>query len=358
MNLKYHLLFWLIAIVVFLGFVALFNAILLPFVLGAAIAYLLNPVVEKITAKNVGRTQSVFLILGTFLIVIGIIMAISLPILTREFIGFMNDFPTYLDQLWIKIRPYQVWVQDLLGRGFSDQIQTALQENMGKALKVGQGVASHIMSGTAAVAEFLMVLLLTPITAFYMMKEWPRITKWIYDLVPRDQLKTVKGLLHEIDGKIAGFIRGQITVCTMLGFGYAIALSLAGLNYGFVIGIGTGLLSIIPYVGSTVGLVTSLIVAWLQSDGDLVYTGIIAIIFFAGQFIEGNFITPKLMGEKVGIHPLWVIFALMAGGALFGLVGMLLAIPVAAIIGVLMGFAIRTYKKSPYYRDSGSAPVV
>jgi predicted PurR-regulated permease PerM len=141
-----------------------------------------------------------------------------------------------------------------------------------------------------------------------------------------------------------------MTVCLALGFAYAIALSIAGLNYGFVIGLSTGILSIIPFVGSTLGLAISLIVAFLQTGGDLTFIGIIAAIFFIGQFIEGNFVTPKLMGDSVGLHPLWIIFALMAGASLMGLVGMFLAVPFAASIGVLVNFAISEYKKSEYYQ--------
>ena len=142
-----------------------------------------------------------------------------------------------------------------------------------------------------------------------------------------------------------------MTVCLALGFAYAVCLSIAGLNYGFVIGLSTGILSIIPFVGSTLGLAISLFVAFLQSGGDLTFIGIIAAIFFIGQFIEGNFITPKLMGDSVGLHPLWIIFALMAGGSLMGLVGMFLAVPFAASIGVLVNFAISEYKKSEYYQS-------
>jgi predicted PurR-regulated permease PerM len=182
------------------------------------------------------------------------------------------------------------------------------------------------------------------------MKEWPNILNWAQGIVPRDHLQNVCSLANQIDKKISGFVRGQITICLALGFVYAVALSVAGLKYGFVIGIGTGVLSIIPFVGSTLGLVTSVAVAFLQTGGDLTFVGIIACIFFAGQFIEGNFVTPKLMGDSVGLHPLWIIFALMAGGSLMGLVGMFLAVPVAASIGVLVSFGVSQYKLSPYYQ--------
>lgn len=349
-GIRNQLLFWFCAIIVFFLFVWAFKSILLPFILGAAIAYLLNPVVEFLALKGIGRTTAAVVILGSFFLVIGALMGVSIPILSREIVGFINDAPVYMARLWELVQPYQVKVQNILGHQISDQLQTALQDNIGKALKVGQGVAVKIFNGSMVLVDFITILVLTPITAFYMMREWPSITQWVYDLVPRNHVQTVQGLLQAIDGKIAGFVRGQITICMLLGLIYAVALSLAGLNYGFVIGIATGVLSIIPYVGSSLGLVVSLVVAGLQSDWSAVYIGVIAAIFITGQLIEGNVITPKLMGESVGIHALWIIFALMAGGALFGLVGMMLAIPVAAVVGVLVQFAIDRYKQSPYYK--------
>jgi predicted PurR-regulated permease PerM len=164
-------------------------------------------------------------------------------------------------------------------------------------------------------------------------------------------------LLKEIDQKLSGFVRGQISVAVMLGIGYALALSIAGLKYGFLIGLGAGFLSVIPMVGSAVGLVVSVAVAWFQS-GDMIFVLIIAGIFIAGQIIEGNFLTPKLVGDSVGLHPLWVFFALLAGGSLLGILGMFLAVPLAAVIGVLLSYAIYRYKQSPYYKDPDIAPKI
>lgn len=175
-------------------------------------------------------------------------------------------------------------------------------------------------------------------------------TKWTDDLIPRGSYDTVKGLLHQINVKLSGFVRGQISVAFALAIIYALALTVAGLKFGFLIGIMAGVLSVIPLIGSTVGLVVSVLVAWFQS-GEWSYVGIIAAIFLVGQFVEGNFLTPKLLGSSVGLHPLWILFALLAGGSLFGIVGMFLAVPVAAVVGVLLGFAIKQYRESPYYTD-------
>lgn len=159
------------------------------------------------------------------------------------------------------------------------------------------------------------------------------------------------GLLKQINEKLAGFIRGQISVALFLAFAYAIALTLAGLKYGLLIGIMSGLLSVIPMVGSAVGLIVSVGVAWFQT-GEWSYVAIIAAIFLSGQLIEGNFLTPKLVGDSVGLHPLWVFFALLAGGSLLGILGMFLAVPVAAVIGVLLSYALHKYKQSAYYQGT------
>jgi len=351
MKLNLFQTFWGFAVILLICFIWIFKSMLLPFVLGGAIAYLLNPIVNKICAKGFKRQTAVLFILGSFFIFVAIILAIVLPILVREAAGFIESAPLYTQKLWDLAEPRILWIQEQLGYSVTtEQLQTVLQDNIGKALQIGKGVLGGITTGGIAILDFLTTLLITPVAAYFLMKEWPKVMEWVNGIVPRHHSVTVSILGKQIDIKISGFVRGQMTVCLALGFAYAVALSIAGLNYGFVIGLTTGILSIIPFVGSTLGLVVSIGVAFLQTGGDLTFVGIIAAIFFAGQFIEGNFITPKLMGDSVGLHPLWIIFALMAGASLMGLVGMFLAIPVAAIIGVLVNFAVSEYKKSQYYQ--------
>lgn len=359
MSIASHSIFWILTLVVFAAILMLFKSVLFPFILGATIAYLLNPLVSWVCKKGMNRQATVVLILVSFLSVMGIVMAIVIPILFREASGFVSAAPDYAERVWTAAQPWIDTLREKMGYKITDQLQVAVKDNIGKTLSVGKnvlgGLASSIAVGGQAIAGFVATLFLTPIVAFFMMTEWPRITDWVYGLIPRHMETTVRDLLAKIDTKIAGFIRGQVMVCFILGMMYAIALSVAGLNYGFFIGLGTGLLAIIPYAGGAIGLLTSLVVAGLQTGGDLTYIGIIAAIFFVGQFIEGNFISPKLIGDSVGLHPLWIIFALMAGGSLLGLVGMFLAVPVAAIISVLLAFAITQYKASPYYLSSPAA---
>ncbi|MDD3021212.1 MAG: AI-2E family transporter [Alphaproteobacteria bacterium] len=347
----HQLIFWATALAGILFLVWLFKSMLLPFVLGGAIAYLLNPLVNRLVRFGAKRRVVVLGILGCFLTVLVALLAIILPILVREAAGFVDDVPQYAHKIWLLIEPRILWIQEKMGQQITaDQIQDAMKENIGKALQVGKGVLGGLTTGGLAIVDFFTTILITPVVAYFLMKEWPRVTSYVKEMLPKEHEEVIVNLAGQIDGKISGFVRGQIIVCLCLGLVYAVALSVAGLNYGFLIGLGTGVLSIIPFVGSAVGLVTSLVVSYLQSGGDITFIGIIAAIFFVGQFIEGNFITPKLLGDSVGLHPLWIIFSLMAGGSLLGLLGMFLSIPVAASIGVIAGFMIEQYKASAYYR--------
>ncbi len=197
-------------------------------------------------------------------------------------------------------------------------------------------------------------MVVTPVVAFYLIYDWHRMIRTVDSWVPLQQRETVRQLAREIDAAIAGFVRGQTAVCLILGSFYAVALTLSGLNFGLLIGLISGLITFIPYVGSMTGLILALGVAVAQFWPD--YSSILMVlgIFLVGQFLEGNLLAPKLVGESVGLHPVWLIFALLAFGYLFGFVGLLVAVPLAATIGVLARFALQRYlaKLALYRRDS------
>lgn len=349
-SMRQHMIFWACTFVLFLGFVWLFGDTLLPFVLGLAIAYLLEPLVQLLGKNKIPRWIAALIILGGFFVFVATVLMLIGPPLYREALQLANAMPDYADNLYKMVEPYLIWLQERFGNGDMEDYKKVIQQNIGKALNVGVGVVGGVLSSGQAAIGTISVLVLTPLTSYFMMKEWQNMTKWTDDLIPRGSYDTVKGLLHQINVKLSGFVRGQISVAFALAIIYALALTVAGLKFGFLIGIMAGVLSVIPLIGSTVGLVVSVLVAWFQS-GEWSYVGIIAAIFLVGQFVEGNFLTPKLLGSSVGLHPLWILFALLAGGSLFGIVGMFLAVPVAAVVGVLLGFAIKQYRESPYYTD-------
>ncbi len=340
--------FWICVVAALLLFTWLFKDILLPFVLGTIIAYLLDPAVKTMRRRNIPRWAASAIILGSFGLFIVLLLLMVAPVAYREATQLIAALPEYADRIMDMAQRYSRKLQNQFrGAGIPD-LQDALQENIGTAVQAGGGLILGLATGGKAIIGIIYTAVLTPIIAFLMMNDWPRMKRWLDDMVPRGSHETVGELWHEIDRKLSGFIRGQLTVAFLLGMIYATALTIADLNFGFLIGTMVGVLSLIPLVGTTTGLLVSLVVAWFQS-GDWTYVGIIAAIFFAGQFVEGNFITPRMLGKSVGMHSLWVLFALTAGGALFGILGMLLAVPVAAVVGVLVGFGIKQYKNSPVY---------
>lgn len=350
MNIGSLSFFWVLVVALFAGFLWLFQGILTPFVLGMVIAYLLNPMVTKLEGWRWPRWSAVLTLLVGFLLVVGIGIGFLVPVLYREVAQLAQDVPQWIEQgrtalaavalkFGIDITPDAA---DVMGN---------IKEQAGAIFSAGKNILSGVMAGGAAVLSFVSFAFLMPIVAFYMMLDWPQLVAKFNDLLPRAKAPVVKRLMQEADVTLAGFIRGQLTVCVILGLFYGIGLSVIGLRFGFIIGMTAGILSIMPYVGSGFGLVMAVAVAWFTT-GDPVLVVAALVVFGIGQFLEGNFLTPKLVGENIGLHPLWVIFALMAGGSLLGFTGLLIAVPVAAVIGVLVRFAISEYKKSGYYAAS------
>lgn len=352
---KRQTLFWL-GIFVFFGVVMwVLKPVLLPFVLGISIAYLLNPLVNKIGRSGYSRMMATLFILFGFFVAFMGLLGLILPIVYKELSGLSDSLPGYIETVKDALKPYLDKASDAMDQPEAIQWET-LTKNLTPAVGAGQAVLGGLAAGGGFITSLLTTLAFTPIVAFFMMKDWPKIVAWVEDLLPRHSKDDILDLTKNIDKKIAGFVRGQITVAFILGAVYAIGLSLAGLKYGFLIGLMAGMLNVIPMVGSTVGLLVAVCVAWLQT-GDSIFTLGIAGFFIAGQLIEGNFLTPKLVGESVGLHPLWVFFALTAGAALMGITGMFLAVPLTAAIGVLMQYAIKQYKSSEYYEGIRSAAI-
>lgn len=348
-SIRNHLFFWMITSFFLFGFIWIFNPVLLPFVLGIALAYLLDPAMEKLAGWKFPRWAAALTILSFFFVIILSILALVLPMIFRELQQLAEMSPDYADKAWTMIAPYAEWIQTRIGNSDLSSLENTLRNNIGNAFKIGGNLVTGLANGGQAVTGFLTTLVITPIVAFFMMKEWNVITTWLDDMLPRDNYDTIRSLLDKMNQKMSGFIRGQLSVALALALIYAIALTIAGLNFGFLVGFIAGLLSIIPMLGSTIGLLVSIVIAWFQMKS-WGFVAIIAAIFLTGQFIEGNILTPRLLGKSVGLHPLWILFAVMAGGSLFGLTGMLLAVPVTAIAGVLLSFGIERYKDSAYYK--------
>jgi len=347
---------WGIVLVVFVAILVLLKSILLPFVAGMAIAYLFDPLANRLEHLGVRRLIAALLIVGLFalaLVLLGILIA---PILFGQLSALIAKLPDYVVKLQALITdPNRIWLKKIVGEGFLD-----VQQSTGELVKQGVGwlaaFLASLLAGGRALISIASLLVVTPVVAFYFIYDWPRMIAAIDSWVPRPQQETVRALGREINATIAGFVRGQSGVCLILGAYYAVALTLAGLNFGLLIGLISGMISFIPYVGSLTGLIVGLGVAIAQFWPD--YTSILIVlgIFLVGQFVEGNVLSPKLVGESVGLHPLWLIFALFAFAYLFGFVGLLLAVPLAAAAGVLVRFALRQYLASPLYTGPPAPP--
>lgn len=348
--LKKGFLFWCLPVLGAVFFIWMFQAVLLPFVLGIALAYLLNPLVGALHRAGIGRALAALLILLTFLLAVAIGFMLAVPALIREAQQFWLFLPELMDWVMDTLGPYVGVVQDSAADPEAKAALPNLLSNgaAGSAANFGKTVFDTLAAGGAFVTSAVMAAVLAPIAAYFMIKEWPRFTRFWEDLIPPRHRHTVMNLLGRMDKKIAGFVRGQLLVASVLAIFYSITLFAVGLQYGLLVGLMAGVLNIVPLLGSATGLITALILGWMQT-GDWQFLGFIALVFGAGQVLEGYVLTPRLVGESIGMHPLWVFFAVLAGGSLAGIVGMLVAIPLAACLGVLMEFMIAEYKNGPYY---------
>lgn len=326
--------------------------VMLPFILGMALAYCLDPLADKL--ENIGFSRILATVTITILaILLFVVMALLVvPSLVDQALALVNIAPQLFQDL-----------QAFLTERFPSLVdeQSNLRKSLGNLGETIQSRGGELLNGVLAslqnVLNVIVLVVLVPVITFYLLLDWDRMVARIDDLLPRDHAPVVRRLASEIDSTLAAFIRGQGTVCLILGTFYAVALMLVGLQFGLVVGFIAGLISFIPYVGALVGGVLAIGLAIFQFWGEWHWIGAVAAIFAIGQMLEGNVLTPKLVGGSVGLHPVWLIFALSAFGTMFGFVGMLVAVPVAASIGVLARYGISQYKEGRLYRGvAGTEP--
>jgi predicted PurR-regulated permease PerM len=349
MNLRRQAFFWLGAFVVFVVFLMVFSSILLPFVAGMALAYFLDPIADWLERRGLSRMMASVMILVSFVLLFALSLIIIIPLIVAQASEFISRIPQYISSLQQLIAGADT---NLLPGWVSAQIDT-VKENFSKLLTEGAGfigtLLTQIWNSGKSLVDVISLLVVTPVVAFYLLLDWDRMIEKVDSWIPRDHVATVRQIARDMDSTIAGFIRGQGSLCLILGVYYAVGLSLVGLNFGLLIGFFAGAISFIPYVGSMIGLVLAVGVALVQFLPDYVNVILVLAVFFSGQFIEGNILQPKLVGSSVGLHPVWLMFALFAFGVLFGFVGLLVAVPAAAAVGVLVRFALSRYLESDLY---------
>lgn len=324
-----------------------FGHVLLPFVLGSAIAYFLDPVADKLETMGLSRAMATAVITVVALMTFVLMALLVVPTLVTQAINLFEiapDLTKRLSAFFIERFPSLLEEGSTLQNSI-DSLGTMIQERGGELLNTA-------LSSAAGIINVLMLFVIVPVVAVYMLLDWDRMVGHVDSLLPRDHAPVIRRLAHDIDKTLASFIRGMGTVCLVLGTYYAIALMLVGLQFGLIVGFIAGLVTFIPYLGAVIGGALALGLALFQFWGDWISIGMVAGIFMAGQVIEGNVLTPKLVGNSVGLHPVWLILALSVFGAAFGFVGMLVAVPVAASLGVIARFGVEQYQHSLLYRGT------
>lgn len=341
---------------VLLALVWLLQPILTPFVVGIGLAYLGDPLVDRMEARGINRTVGVLVVFVVFSALVATALLVLVPLLLHEVRSLIADIPMFVEWLqkttspvlvkYFNIDPFDISIADLRQR---------LAANWREA----GGLASHLLAQVTAsgytLVGWLINLALIPVVAFYLLRDWDRLIHAIGGLIPREIEQTVVDLVRECDEVLSAFLRGQLLIMFLLGLIYAVGLAIAGVDLAILIGMLAGLASIVPYLGFVVGISAATVAALFQFH-DLIHLVYVVIVFGVGQAMEAMVLTPLLVGDRIGLHPVAVIFAVLAGGQLFGFTGVLLALPAAAVIMVFVRQAVTRYKQSQYYRPAASAP--
>ena len=347
LTLRQQAQYWGIAALIFFALLWGLGTVMLPFLVGGAIAYFLDPVADRLERLGLSRTTATTFISVVALLAFCLLGLLVVPMLVRQLVQLVNAAPTILGEL-----------QGFLSAKFphamdSDSVVRQSLVALGKTIQARGGeLASGLLSSAMSVLNALIFIVVVPVVAFYLLLDWDHMVARIDAALPLDHRDQVREIATEIDRVLAGFVRGQVSVCLMMGAYYAVSLIAVGLQFGLVVGAIAGLVTFIPYVGALIGGTLAIGLALFQFWGQWVSVGTVVGIFAVGQFLEGNVITPRLVGKSVGLHPVWLLFALSAMGTLFGFVGMLVAVPVAAALGVLARFGIGRYLQSRLYRGT------
>ncbi len=335
---------WGIGLVVLAFIMWALGGVLLPFIVGAAIAYFLDPVADRLEKLGCSRAMATAIITFCAIFTFFVIAILLIPVIVEQLAALIEAAPTFSDQIQVFLaeRVPALMEADSAIRRTLDGIGQSLASRGGELL-------NKVITSAFSLIDALIFVVVVPVVAFYLLLDWDRMIAVIDGWLPRDHVDTLRKLALEVDAVLAGFVRGQLTVSAIQGTFYAISLMLVGLQFGLVVGLIAGLVSFIPYLGAVIGGVLAIGLALFQFWDTPVWIAAVAGIFVIGQVVEGNFLTPKLVGGSVGLHPVWLLFSLSAFGVLFGFVGLLVAVPVAASIGVFSRFGIKQYMTGRLY---------
>lgn len=336
---------WGGGLAVFLLGMYVLGGALTPYLVGMGMAYCLDPIADRLERMGLTRIKATLIIMFVALLAFLVAVLLVLPIVVEQAQRLAiaaPDLPDTLRQIVEKYFPALMTEDSVLRK--------ALANMQGSFQEAGLKVANTLLSGSLAIIDVLLLVVIAPIVAAYLLYDWDRMVAKIDGWLPLDHRGTIRELARQIDATLASFMRGQLTVMLFLGSFYALGLMLIGVNFGAFVGIFAGLISFIPFVGTILGGGVALSIAVFQFWGEWGWIAAVLAVFVCGQFIEGNFLTPNLVGSSVGLHPVLLMFSLSAFGALFGFVGLLVAVPVAACLGVFARFGVGQYLQSRLYR--------
>ena len=346
MKIKDKTIIYLIFTSLFMVFIFAIKSILIPFIAAVAIAYFLDPLVDKLQKFELSRATSTTIILSAFLTTILLLFILIVPLLYSQMLSLFYALPGYFETMLNDIYPkiYQFAIDHKIA--IEPTIESYFNEqNIANMFDFSGIIFSNIMQSGFVLINVLSLIFITPVLVFYILRDWDILLNKINHYLPINHGADIRNIFKEIDKTLSGYVHGQFNVCLILGIIYSLALSLFGLNFGFLIGFLTGFISFVPYVGMITGVSIALITGFFQWGFDLTNICLILAIFLMGQIFESSFLTPKLVGDKIGLHPVWIIFGLFACGVLFGFIGILVAMPLTAICGVLIKFLALQYKK-------------
>ncbi len=349
--------FWVIFSALALIALMLFSGVLLPFAVGFVFAYLFHPIVNRMRRAGIPRGAGAFAIVSVLIVALAIFFALVLP-------------PVF-DQLGQLVQALPGWYErarNYLAEHYGHYLQHISEpQKPGGPAPVEQQIGQHVtpwlisqfqglLKGGLDFFNSLALLFLSPVVTFFLLRDWDKMIASVQEFLPAQQVPAIAELATEMDSTIAGYLRGEFIVLLIVSGFYMVTLGLIGLNYGLIIGLAAGLFSFVPYLGSTCGFLVSGGVALYQYWPNYTMIALVCGVFVFGQLMEGNVLTPNIVGNRVGLHPVWLLFALVASGYLLGFLGLLISVPLAAAIGVLVRYAIRKYYESPMHNGQGRSP--
>ena len=348
-------LYWSIATIILIGILWLLNDALLPFILGAVIAYLLDPIADQLEARGLGRKTAALIITVTALIILLPLTLFALNILLNQLteitsFKFSHEKVAAIEGQLMRLLPASI-KENLDLENFLEEVASFIRPRAEELFEsFGQNLLGALMTSSMSLINILVLVLIVPVVTIYLLLDWDSMIRQIDSLLPRDHAEGIRQIANEIDATLSAFVRGMGSVCLIVGTYYAFSLWMVGLTFGFAVGFFAGVVTFIPYLGSLMGGFLAIGLGIFEFWGEWNKIAIIAAIFFLGQLLEGNYLTPKLVGGSVGLHPVWLLLALSIFGTTFGLVGMLIAVPFAASIGVLVRFGAKKYTSGPLYK--------